>query len=74
MKKVELKNFMIGTWNVGLLYRVGYLRTVISIEYCSDFKNKMAINGNLQINKWIFHFGQIRNQIDYVVVDKIIKI
>lgn len=30
MKKVGLKNFMIGTWNVGSLYRAGYFTTVIS--------------------------------------------
>jgi len=48
--KVELKDFLIGTWNVRSLYKVGHLMIVISAGYSSDSRNK--VNRKWKVKDW----------------------
>ncbi|XP_008178185.1 craniofacial development protein 2-like [Acyrthosiphon pisum] len=81
MKYVELKDFLIGTWNVRSLYRAGHLTTVISsleryqLNIAAIQETRWPGQGNLKINNWTyFYSGGLDHQagVGFVVNDKLL--
>lgn len=67
--KVELKDFLIGTWNVRLLYRAGHLTTVVSeleryrLDLVAIRETKWTGNGNLRTGNCLFFIVMKQNTI-----------